>query len=173
MCSSIIKFEGQSYIMNKLLSLLLLSVSLAACNKDKFTTVPQISFNSLKPNTYQRGTPINAEGPKLSIQLKDAEGDFRFTSGKDTSYVYIKNLTIPPFNIDSIPFPSASALQRKDLDAEVVVDLKFGRGILTGTPNPPRRPFVDTVYFEVFVRDIAKNKSNVIKTADPLFFITP
>lgn len=159
--------------MKKFLSFLGLSILLTACGKDKFTSVPQISFNSLTPNTYQRGTNINAEGPKLSIQLTDAEGDFRFVPGEDTSYVYVKNLTIPPFNIDSIPFPSASALQRKDLNAEVIVDLKFGRGILTGTQNPLRRPFVDTVYFEVYVKDLAKNKSNVIKTADPLFFITP
>lgn len=148
------------------------AIALSACQKDKFTTVPQIKFNSFSPNTALQGNTNAAAGPFLSIQLTDSEGDFGFNPGADTSYVYIKNISIPPFDIDSLPFPSAPAIKRKDLNAEVVVNLFDGRGILVGTPTVPTHPYTDTLRFEVYVMDFAKNKSNVI-TTEPVYFITP
>ncbi len=160
--------------MRSLASFIIVSLVFFSCGKDKFTSEPQIKFKSLSPNVYTIGTPIFQSGPLLKIQLTDSEGDFGFSDGQDTSYVYIKNITIPPFNIDSVAFPSSSAIKRKDLDAEVSVDLKFVRnGVLLGTPTPPTRPYTDTIFFEVFVRDFANNKSNTIKTETPLYLITP
>ncbi len=144
---------------------------LSACGKDKFTTDPQITFNSIKPNNYAAGTNISVPGPKLSIQLKDLEGDFRFEGGVDTSYVYVKNVTVAPFTVDSFPFPASTNIKRNNLNAEVVVDLKEGR-VLYGSSTPPRLPYVDTLYFDVYVQDIGKHKSNVIRTSDPVFYLT-
>ena len=142
----------------------------SSCKKDKYTSAPQIKFNSIKPNVVAGGLGSSAE-PILSIQLTDAEGDFGF-SDKDTSYVYVKNITIPPFDIDSFPFPAATQIKRKDLNAEINVNLADGAGLIVGTPSPPTRPYTDTLYFEVYVRDFANHKSNVIKTKDPLYLIT-
>lgn len=163
--------------MKKMKSILFVSVVsfvLISCKKDKFTTSPQISFNSISPNTFIAGTlstDPNQKGPFLSIQLTDLEGDFGFSDGEDTSYVYIKNISIPPYDMDSLKFPSNSAIKRKNLNAEVIVDLFNTQSLLVGTPNPSPRPFVDTLRFEVYVVDFAKNKSNVIVTK-PLYYIT-
>ncbi len=149
-----------------------LAVLFSSCGKDKFSSVPQIKFNSIKPGVYISGG-TNTDGlpkPFLSIQLTDAEGDFGFEVNKDTSYVYIKNLTIPPFDTDSIPFP-LSLVRKSNLDAEVAVDLFNAKGLVQGTIRPVK-PSTDTVFYEVYVKDFAKNKSNVIKTDDPLFIIT-
>ncbi len=43
------------------------------------------------------------------------------------------------------------------------------RSVLVNSGRP--RPFVDTLYFEVYVTDFAKNKSNVIKTDKPVYLI--
>jgi hypothetical protein len=139
------------------------------CKKDKFTTAPQISFNSYKPNVWFSNSTVTP-GPMLNIQLTDAEGDFGFTANKDTSYVYIKNITIPPFEIDSLKFPVLKGIAGKNLNAEVSVDLREGRGILRGSGIRNR---TDTLYFEVYVKDFAKNKSNVIKTSKPFYLVTP
>lgn len=156
--------------MKNILGLMLISVFLFSCNKDKFTTVPQIEFKSIKPNSYIAGTLNTSPSfrpPILSIQLTDAEGDFGF-SLSDTSYVYIKNLTIPPFVIDSIKFPS-NLIKKSNLDATVEVNLTT-RFLANSGTRPT--PYTDTVFFEIYVQDFAKNKSNVIKTDDPVFIRT-
>lgn len=159
--------------MKKLFTIILIATSIifAGCKKDKYTTEPQISFNSITPNVFTAGGFNTGNGPFLSLQLTDSEGDFGFSEGEDTSYVYVKNISIPPFDIDSFPFPANSAIQRKDLNAEIVVDLFSGAGLLTGTASPPTRPYTDTLNFEVYVKDFGKHKSNVIK-AGPLYYIT-
>ncbi len=157
--------------MKHIFGLILISVFLFSCGKDKFTTVPQIKFKSIKPNSYRSGT-LNTDPqspPILSIQLTDAEGDFGF-SLKDTSYVYIKNLTISPFNIDSIRFPS-NLVRKSNLNATVEVNLATASRLLGNSGSLPR-PYTDTVFFEVYVQDFAKNKSNVIKTSEPLYIRT-
>lgn len=145
---------------------------LSSCGKDKFTSEPQIEFNFIKPNNY-RAAQFNTDpqpSPILSIQLKDAEGDFGFSKGKDTSYVYIKNITIPPFKMDSIRFPN-TLVKKSNLYAEVQVALANASGLLGNSGNLPT-PYTDTVYFEIYVQDFAKHKSNVIKTTTPLYIRT-
>ena len=145
----------------------------SSCGKDKFTSAPQITFKSIT-SPYFSNSPQGVN-PILVIELTDAEGDFGFTEGKDTSYVYVKNITVPPFKIDSFKFPASLSKAVKknfkaDLEIDLVGDINInGSGVLTPSTRP--RPKTDTLYFEVYVKDFAKNKSNVIKTADPLFLI--
>ncbi len=152
------------------ISILLFFVILfTSCGKDKFTSEPQIEFESISPNTYKSGTPTLNPGPVLTFRLRDSEGDFGFSAGNDTSYVYIRNITIPNTSLDSIPFPTSGDIQRKNLNAEVGVDLKLGRGLLQGTGRSGSGK-IDSLYFEVYVRDFADHKSNVIKTTKPVYF---
>jgi hypothetical protein len=53
------------------------------------------------------------------------------------------------------------------LKAEVTISLFNALDCVT--PGPPR-PRTDTVFYEVYVRDAKKNKSNVITTVDALFY---
>ena len=98
--------------------------------------------------------------------MTDAEGDFGFENGKDTSYAYIKNITIPPYKIDSVKFPVLPNQIKKNLSVDVEVLM---RSVLANSGRP--RPYVDTLYFEVYVKDFAKNKSNVIVTDKPVYLV--
>ncbi|MDB5201314.1 MAG: hypothetical protein JWQ27_723 [Ferruginibacter sp.] len=148
----------------------LLLLAFSSCKKDKFTTAPQITFKSFKPNAYfsnSTADPIN--GPVMLLQLTDAEGDFGFTDGKDTSYIYVKNITVPPYKLDSMKFPDLSNATTKDLNVELSVRLST---VLAKTIRP-NRPYTDSLRFEVYVKDFAKNKSNVLVTPEPFYYITP
>lgn len=146
----------------------------SSCGKDKFTSAPQITFKSIS-SSYVYNSPRGTPPALLTLELTDAEGDFGFAEGKDTSYVYVKNITVSPFKIDSFKFPASLSKAVKknfkaDLEIDLVGDINInGSGVLTPSTRP--RPKTDTLYFEVYVKDFAKNKSNVIKTADPLFLI--
>src|SRR5215212_2732537 len=138
--------------------LMVVLAMLAGCSKDKFTSVPQIKFVSVKPNPFVFGASTDNTIPRLTIHLTDSEGDFGFRAGKDTSYVYVKNITVPPFKSDSLKFPDLTNAKRANLDADVEVIIKQ---LMVESSRP--RPKIDTLYFEVYVRDFANNKSNVIQ----------
>lgn len=150
-----------------LLAVVVLSACVS-CNKDKYTSAPQIKFKSITPRFS--ATNLNVlESPVITLEVTDAEGDIGFKPGKDTSYVYVKNLTIPPFRLDSFKFPqSLSSAPKKNFkgDAEIAI-----RSILS--PSGGVSPYIDTLYFEVYIMDFAKHKSNVIKTDKPLLYTTP
>jgi len=153
--------------MRAILLLLITGLFFISCKKDKFNTVPQIVFKSLSPNSYRSDNLDPNSGPFLSFQLTDAEGDFGF-KGKDSSWVYIKNLSTPPFITDSVKFPDLSDLKMtSNLNATISVNLNSALPPASSVPGT-----TDTLSFEIYVIDFAKNKSNVI-TSEPLYYITP
>ncbi len=159
---------------NILLAAITLSFCIS-CSKDKYTTAPQIKFKSITPSVLNTPGPPSS-GPKLTIEVTDAEGDFGFKPGEDTSYVFVKNLTVPPFKLDSFKFPAALAGAtgknfKGDVEISISGDGTAGSGVLAGSCSTSN--CTDTLYFEVYVIDFAKNKSNVIKTEKPLLFIRP
>ena len=144
--------------------ILLIAFSFSACKKDKFESVPQISFKSFSPNVWYFN-PLSGrnEGPVMSLQLTDAEGDFG-----DTSYIYVRNLVTDSLKLDSFKFPNLSSLNTKNLNVQVDVILA---DLYPSNPIPPST-ITDTLFFEIYVKDRANNKSNVLKTTEPLFLIT-
>lgn len=133
---------------------------LCACNKDKFTTAPQIEYKSIAPNVADNLSPT----PVITISITDAEGDMGITS-KDTAFIYMKNLLTNDF--DSLPFPDLQASGKSNFKAEVdfVTSKVFKCRSLPGFPL-----HTDTLYFQVYIKDFAKNKSNVIITGDPVYY---
>jgi hypothetical protein len=152
--------------MKRLLTSFLLLLILASCNKDKFTSQPQIRFNSLNPN-YWTSDNTSFFGPKISFNLRDAEGDFGFED-VDISYVYLRNAADSVSPPDSLPFPNMLITGKNSLDVDVEVD------IVSALP-PAHIPgnYTDTIYYDIYVKDFAGNKSNVIRTTTPLFYYTP
>ncbi len=153
--------------MRYTLLILVFAISYSACKKDKFTTVPQISFKSVKPNVAFSNIPFSQqEIPVLTLTVTDAEGDLGFINGKDTSRVFFKNLLTN--REDSIILPNIFTAAVKNFKGDILINLAS----VLGASNRPR-PKTDTLFFEVYIKDFAKNKSNVIKTSDPVFYITP
>ena len=139
-----------------------------SCNKDKYTSAPQIKFKSITP-VFSSSNSNVLESPYITIEVTDAEGDLGFNELKDTSYVYVKNLTIAPFRLDSFQFPrSLSSAPKKNFQGDVEIAI---RSILASSGGVS--PYTDSLYFELYIKDFAKNKSNVIKTEKPLLYTTP
>lgn len=141
----------------------------ASCSKDKFKTEPQISYKSIKPNVFLSNNLDQNSGPILTIHVTDLEGNLGEGDSDTASYVYVRNITIPNALLDSFKFPDLTSARRQNLDVDVEV---FLRDVLqtSGQPNPP---YTDTLFFEVYVTDNAKNKSNVLTTPDPVYYVTP
>ena len=127
---------------------------LSACKKDKFTTAPQISYKSISPSDISY---LTTEAPILTFSITDAEGDL-----DNTAFIYIKNKLTNRF--DSLPFPDIRSSSKTDFKADVEVKLNVGHNCT------PVSNVTDSIYYEVYVKDAAKNKSNIITTPDPLLF---
>jgi hypothetical protein len=144
-----------------------LILGFTACNKDKYTTAPQIKFKDISPDYASSDlTNLNRDAaPKLTIQVTDAEGDLGFISGKDTSRIYIKNLRSN--NVDSFFLPDIQTAAVKNFKGDVTVNLFDALDCVSPGPVRPR---TDTTYYEVYIVDFAKNKSNVIITDKPVYY---
>ena len=142
--------------------IVILAVFFTSCKKDKFTTAPQITFKSFKPDFYSTNTP-RGSFPVMIIHVTDLEGDLGYISGSDTSFIYITNLKTNKF--DSLRLPNMSSSAKKNFEGDVEVDLFEGRFLGAGGPQR------DTTYYNVYIKDFAKNKSNVIKTDKPVYYI--
>jgi len=150
--------------MRKIICIISLLFFFASCKKDKFTTAPQIEYVKLRNNVID-SRDFTATYPVLTFNITDAEGDIGFKVGTDTSFIYVKNL-LTGF-ADSLSFPDLETAGKSNFDAEVDLDLKkFVKcRTLPGTPL-----HTDTLYFEIYVKDFEKNKSNVITSGDPVYF---
>ncbi len=141
-------------------------LGLAACKKDKFTTAPQISYKTLKPNTVYHNLSIQP-APVLTLHVTDAEGDLSFVPGHDSAWIYMKNLLT--LGRDSLQFPDLTGVTTSNFQFDLDIPLTSNI-LIHGTPGLHK---TDTLYYEVYIIDAAKNKSNVITTKDPVYFIVP
>ena len=144
-----------------------LLLGFVSCKKDKFTTVPQIKFVDLTPNVAQ--SDINStnkdQAPKLIFKITDSEGDFGSTDIEDSSMIYVRHLLSN--SVDSFRFPDLTRATKKDFDAEITINLFDALQCYT---TGPQRPRTDTVYYEFYVQDAKKNKSNIVRTEKPLYY---
>lgn len=134
-----------------------------ACKKDKFTTAPQIKYKSLSHNLVDL-SPTSAV-PVFTLHITDAEGDLGI-NGNDVAWVYMKNLLTNTF--DSVPFPDLQRAAKKNFEADIDVTIDK---VLRCRSLPGNPLHTDTLFFEFYVKDFAKNKSNVITTPEPVYFI--
>ena len=138
-----------------------------ACKKDKYTTAPQISFKSFSPAEGSNYTTFNDQ-PVMILEVTDAEGDLGNISSTEQSKVYIKNMLTN--KEDSLVFPDLSSISKSNFKVNIEIGL---RSVLGGRSLPTsQRPYQDTLHFEVYVKDFAKNKSNVILTDKQFIYYT-
>ena len=155
--------------MRYILFVALITLGLAACKKDKFTTAPQIDYKSIKPNVVAGNIPITGQNPPvLTLHVTDAEGDLSFVPGSDSAWIFVKNLLSN--TKDSFQFPDLTGVTTSNFKFDLDIPLNSAN-LIKGGPRP--RPKTDTLYFEVYITDMAKNKSNTIITQDPVYFIVP
>ncbi len=151
--------------MRKTLLIIIISIAIVSCGKDKFTTNPQISFKSVSPNALRSDVANGSQvTPKLIIHMTDAEGDVGFIPGKDTGFIFIKTLLN---NRDTVfHMPDIRSVVTKNFQGDLIIEPPF---VKSSRPAPK----VDTLFYEIYVMDFAKHKSNTIRTSDPVLFIIP
>ncbi|RYG98490.1 MAG: hypothetical protein EON58_06995 [Alphaproteobacteria bacterium] len=151
--------------MKFIVAIFCIAIIFSSCGKDKFTTEPQVRLKQVT-NTRVAFTDGPEVQPRIIFEVTDGDGDLGLT---DTSAarIYVKNLLTN--KEDSFNFPTLDRVAQKDFKAEVEVGLY---SLLGGTSLV--RPRTDTLVFELYVRDLARHKSNVIVTSsDPVYFFTP
>ncbi len=162
--------------MRYLIIAILVSAIFFSCKKSDGNSAPKVKFKSITEEIFGGGSSATGIRPILVLEVSDDDGDLGFNEGKDTSYIFIKNLTVAPFRIDSFKFPaSLSQLPKSTFKSfqDVEIDLnkntnRMAYPLITSTSGAR-----DTAFYEVYVRDFGKNKSNVIKTDKPLVFVIP
>lgn len=143
--------------------LLIIIFAFSACKKDKFTTSPQIIFKKFQPNQGNNRDAITNQ-PYLIFEITDSEGDLDVDSAK----IYVRNTLTNKID-SSFRFPDLGSAAGKNFKGDVQVGLFT---VMGGRDLPStQRPYVDTLAFEVYVTDRAKNKSNVI-LAQPFYYFT-
>ena len=151
--------------MRNTVIIIIISLFAVSCGKDKYTTNPQITYKSVKPNALRSDLPSSQQVlPVMTISITDAEGDLGFINGKDTAFVYIRSLINNA--VDSFIMPDIQILAGKNYEGDLLITPPFKRST---RPSPK----VDTLFYEIYVKDFAKNKSNVILTPDPVYYIVP
>ena len=104
----------------------------------------------------------------MVLEITDAEGDLGNISATEISKVYIKNTLTN--KEDSIDFPDLRSVSKSNFKANIEIGLF---SVMGGRSLPfNQRPYQDTLHFEVYVKDFAKNKSNVILTDKPFIYYT-
>ena len=162
----VLKFELNMQKMKTLPGvIILLSILLISCGKDRFTVEPQIEFKKFKPNIFYSSTTMNQveKQPYIIFELRDGDGDIGF-SDEDTSKIVIKNVSTGKES--QYKFPDFGG-KTKDLQTDMEIGLFDVMGAI---PKTLPRPYTDTISFEVYVRDHAGHKSNVIHAA-PFYYV--
>jgi hypothetical protein len=77
----------------------------------------------------------------------------------------MKNLLTNDF--DSLPFPDLQTAGKSNFQANIDVTITK---VLKCRSLPGFPLHTDTLYFEFYVKDFAKNKSNLVVTPDPVYF---
>lgn len=141
---------------------------MAGCSKDKFSTKPKLSFESINADEFVSGQDIS-----IKIKLTDKEGDFsddESNPGFKKPYLFVKRFSYlcsaQDTTITNYPIPAFTS--RKDLDANLIINFTygindgqyqyFGRSDCAEQRN-------DSTYLSIWIKDEAGNMSDTINTA--------
>jgi hypothetical protein len=155
--------------MKYLFILIAVFIVFNGCKKSDGNSAPVIKFKSI---TSQYNSSSTSQPLYLTIKVKDEDGDLGML-GNDSSLIFVKNITNPPFKIDSFLLPSnvpTAGIKNIEFELETNIAKNSSNGSSVLGPRRTPNQAVDTMYFEVYVKDFKKNKSNVLKTSDPLYY---
>lgn len=122
------------------------------------STVPEITYKSLSTNFVTQCV----DSLKVVFEFKDGDGDLGYPKSDSTTDVFLKdsrtNMTLDYSFPDITPTARNKAVQG-EVTITVAPCVLLCRGIPIGRIS-------DTLYFDIYIKDRAGNKSNTIKTSD-------
>ena len=129
-------------------------VVLAACNKDKYQSKPQLSVKRINTTTVSPNQTL-----RFTIEVTDAEGDIQDTIWIQQS---VKNCTLSGF-VSKYPMPQFTGT--KNLKADIDVCFSYCSqcecAIITGPRCPNRN---DSSEFRFVLKDKAGNISDTLRS---------
>ena len=126
---------------------------LLSCNKDKYTTVPQLKYESVNTKVLRQGDIIT-----FTLTFTDAEGDLN-----DSLYIEEKALNCPASSFtDHYTIPSFPTT--KNEQGDIVVDFRY-------IDITPRCQENDTAIFRFAIKDKANHMSDTASTS-PIIIIS-
>jgi hypothetical protein len=157
-------FVIQLFPMKRFLFILtIIMVVAVACNKDKFTTVPQVSIKSISPSIVNNGNIISMKG-----NYTDQEGDL-----DSVLIVYKKYNGTIVTEVDTIPFPfSRLDLPPNTKEAEISIDFQYNTSNPNGLVTLSGVSRDTTATLGLILLDEAKNRSNYAES-QPIRLIKP
>lgn len=123
-----------------------------ACNKDKFTTKPQLKFKSVNADIFPKGSQVS-----FTLTVTDKEGDI-----KDTLWVERVSKVCPDLRSLVVPYELPDFLKTKSLEADFIVTYNYGTitpPSIDGCPNKD-----DSSYFRFWIKDKADNTSDTVQS---------
>jgi hypothetical protein len=159
-----------------LLVLLLFSILIifSCTNKEEYPVVPEIQFVSFVINQNAKG--IDSIGV-LTISFTDGDGDIGLTQSDTTTDFFINflkkqnGILKQAYNDQNLPINFNSRIpdvtpegKNKNIKGEISIDMDLFSYIHNLTK-------ADTIAFQIYIKDRALNKSNVIITPETI--ITP
>lgn len=151
--------------MKIIFSLLIVFVAIFfSCNKDKFTTEPQVKINSIQPGTVQSGNIVSMKG-----EYTDQEGDL------DTAlivYKWYNGSTAVRHDTFRFAFSSLN-LPTNTKEADITVDFQYNTSNPNGYITLPGVSVRDTTAtLGLILIDKAANRSNYAES-DQIRLIKP
>ncbi len=149
--------------MKKIFAFSLLIVALAACNKDKFQTKPQIKIKSqssevVGPNTFLR----------VVLEFTDKEGDLELDSAIVLRKQRLNKRVVTP-TLRDVVYLELPQFPNNNL-GEIELDLDYQNHLISAQTPPnipgtnPQRKESDTLRLKFVLKDKAGNVSDTAET---------
>ena len=135
---------------------ILLFLSLLGCNKDKYKTVPSLTYKSVNTTVLNRNETL-----KFTLSFTDAEGDLT------DSITVVKIVTVCPAGLNGSfvqPYKLPEFPTGKNQQGEIVVSYNYN------DVNPKCVSRNDTAVFKFVLKDKAQNKSDTA-VSEPIVII--
>lgn len=140
----------------KLFIIGLITIALAACSKDQYSTKPQLTFKSVNGTTFAQGDFIN-----FKIEFTDKEGDIQ-----DTLWIAKVSYTCDPANPIISPYQVPNFTASKNLKGEFDISyvynvLNAGYPYIGACADAAR---TDSCYFRFWLKDKGNHVSDTINS---------
>lgn len=143
--------------------IVLLSVLSSCKKKTKGSVIPSISFIDLKPNTVHSGR--SEDTVFIRFNVSDGDGDIGSTSGSTEASISVKDSRDTKENPYYFPaIPKEILATGGGVTGECTLKI-YASLFLIARPDLVHAKG-DTLHYDIYVKDKAGNKSNVIVTPD-------
>jgi hypothetical protein len=139
----------------KILIVSLITILLAACNKDKFTTKPQIEFDNVNTDVVQPGSQLI-----ITLTYRDKEGDIR-----DSIYVERRAVNCETDTIRALYAIPTNVPKIKNAEGNIVISYSHLPDFTyPNIGDPTCGTAADTCIYRFALSDEAGNVSDTISS---------